>query len=53
MQAQRRKMMKNSMKWLSILLFIAGVCSLSGCATMEGFGEEVETAGEEIQEASQ
>ncbi len=33
-----------------LLALTAGVISFSGCRTAEGFGEDVEKAGESIQE---
>ena len=35
-----------------ITLMIAALAALAGCQTVEGFGQDVETAGEEIQEES-
>ncbi len=42
--------MLNAIKKFSLLLLVA--LSITACATVEGIGEDVETAGEEIQEAS-
>jgi predicted small secreted protein len=41
-------------KWTKIALLLitlaAGIVSFSGCQTAEGFGEDMEKAGEKIQE---
>ncbi|MFT4939505.1 MAG: putative small secreted protein [Paraglaciecola sp.] len=39
--------MKNKLVLLTILLF-----TLGGCATMEGVGKDVESAGEAVQDAA-
>lgn len=43
--------MKNWTKIAMLLIALgAGLVSFSGCRTAEGFGEDMEEAGEEIQE---
>lgn len=43
--------MKNTLKSIVAFLTLAGItCFLSGCNTMSGVGEDLEEAGEEIQE---
>ena len=44
--------MKNMTKIFLIALTFTGLCLLSGCNTMEGFGEDVEKVGDEMQEAA-
>lgn len=42
--------MKKLTKVLLLLLLSAGALSFTGCQTAEGFGEDMEDLGEEIQE---
>ena len=42
--------MMKYLKWLSVILVFAGA---TACETVEGFGEDVEDAGEGIQETSE
>jgi predicted small secreted protein len=42
--------MKKLTMALWLLLLGAGVISFTGCQTAEGFGEDMEDAGEEIQD---
>jgi entericidin B len=37
---------------ISLLLLSVFLISLSGCATMEGVGKDVESAGEAVQDAA-
>lgn len=36
--------------WLLVAVFGLGMMTLGGCQTMEGVGEDLESAGEAIQE---
>ncbi|WP_199609029.1 entericidin A/B family lipoprotein [Flocculibacter collagenilyticus] len=44
--------LKNNMLVFRLVLVSAVLMVFSGCATMEGVGKDVESAGEEIQEAA-
>jgi entericidin B len=49
--------MKNSInttpqRWLASVLLALFSLTAAGCATIEGAGKDIETAGEEIQEAA-
>ena len=44
--------MKNKVLPLLALLFAVVGLSISGCRTMEGAGQDIEHAGEEIQDAA-
>lgn len=39
-------------KWIVAGLFAVAILSISGCNTMEGAGEDIEEAGEKIQDAA-
>jgi predicted small secreted protein len=39
-------------KIISLFIFLLSVLFTCGCATVEGAGEDIETAGESIQEAA-
>lgn len=39
--------------FLSMLLLLVGVCGLSACATIEGAGEDIQSAGEAIEEGAE
>lgn len=46
--------MKSGVVRISVaLLFVLMVLGLAACNTMEGFGEDVEAAGEEIEEEAE
>jgi predicted small secreted protein len=42
----------NSRDKMLIFLVVLIIFSFTGCATIEGAGEDIETAGEEIQDAA-
>jgi predicted small secreted protein len=42
----------NINKLLVTILCIAGLLLAAGCATLEGVGEDIETAGESVQDAA-
>lgn len=44
--------MKQSIQYILLSLGITALLALTGCNTMDGFGQDVENAGEEIQEGS-
>lgn len=44
--------MKNQLKTLSVLLCSALLLASAGCATIEGAGKDIESAGEAVQDAA-
>ncbi|BDX08456.1 entericidin A/B family lipoprotein [Planctobacterium marinum] len=46
-------MMKQNINLKSLLLLLFVIGSMSGCATVKGIGEDVEAAGEAVQEAAE
>jgi len=44
--------MKGRITVLSLLMVMVVMCCLSACNTMEGAGEDIEEAGEAIQDAA-
>jgi predicted small secreted protein len=44
--------MRNINKPLTALFFISTILLATGCATIEGAGKDIESAGEKIQEAA-
>ncbi len=45
-------MKKNTLPLLAMISVLFSALLFSGCRTMEGAGEDIETAGNEIQEAA-
>ena len=43
--------MSNNMTWAALAMVLMGA-SVSACNTTEGFGEDVESAGEEIEDTA-
>ena len=44
--------MLNTLKFMSLVLIASFGLSLSGCETMEGAGQDIEHAGEAVQDAA-
>ncbi len=40
-------------KFFALLILTAGIISLTGCETLDGAGQDIEKAGEAVQDAAQ